>query len=73
MQPGRRGEPSHHGKATRPPWGAHRESGFLQEAGFRKVGLAPCFRLPAFFRAEPQHPRLRIRKQEAGGRTHLKL
>ncbi len=29
----------------------HRESGVLQEAGFRKVGLAPCFRLPAFFRA----------------------
>ena len=52
---------------------AHRESGVLQEAGFRKLGLAPCSRLPAFFRAKPQHPRLRIWKQEAGSRTHLKL
>ncbi len=51
----------------------HRESGVLQEAGFRKLGLALCSRLPAFFRAEPQHPRLRIWKQEAGSRTHLKL
>ncbi len=31
--------------------GSHRESGVLQEAGLRKVGLAPCFRLPAFLRA----------------------
>ncbi len=51
----------------------HRESGFLQEAGFRKVGLAPCFRLPAFFRAEPQHPRLRIWKQEKSSFTALML
>ncbi len=49
----------------------HRESGVLQEAGFRKLGLAPCSRLPAFFRAKPQHPRLRIWKQEAGSRRHL--
>jgi hypothetical protein len=27
----------------------HRESGFLQEAGFKKTGLAPCPRLPAFW------------------------
>ena len=27
----------------------HRESGVLQEAGFKKRGLAPCPRLPAFW------------------------
>jgi hypothetical protein len=51
----------------------HRESAFLQEAGFRKVGLAPCFRLPAFFRAEPQHPRLRIRKTGSRWQDALKI
>jgi hypothetical protein len=57
----------------------HRESasGVLQEAGFKKRGLAPCPRLPAFWTwvTDPSCniPGCGRRGQEAGSRMHLKF
>ena len=55
----------------------HRESGFLQEAGFKKTGLAPCPRLPAFWTwvTDPSCniPGCGRWGQEAGSRMHLKF